>query len=101
MTPTVNSQWQIGGSNLISWSTEANFSGEIDLLDGKTGNVIGVILSETGPHQTSYSWDAREYELSRYSPLKKEVTPGTYKIRIRFDGNNLPPIISSAITITN
>jgi hypothetical protein len=27
--------------------------------------------------------------------------PGTYEIRLKFDGNNLPPITSPVITITN
>jgi hypothetical protein len=101
ITPVAGDQWKIGVTNSISWNNQANFTGEVDLLDAKTGTFIGVILSETGPHQTSYGWDTREYALDRYSPLKKEITPGSYKVRLRFDGNNLSPIISPAFTITN
>ena len=100
ITPAANAQWKIGTSNSISWDKAGNITGVIDLLDSK-GNYVGAILSETGSGQTSYSWDTREYSLSRYSPLKKELLAGTYKIRISFDGNNLPPIVSPAITITN
>ncbi|MGH8101989.1 MAG: hypothetical protein ACREIW_11880, partial [Chthoniobacterales bacterium] len=71
------------------------------LLDAKTGAFLGVILSESGPHQTSYAWDTRHYFLSRYSPLKKEIVPGMYKFKILFDGNNLSPIVSPAVTISN
>jgi len=100
ITPVSNDQWQIGITNPISWNNAANFTGEIDLLDG-SGNFVGVILSETGTNQTSYGWDTREYSLARYNPLKKEVVPGTYRIRLKFDGNNLPPITSPVITVTN
>lgn len=101
ITPVANDQWQIGATNPISWNPAGNFTGEIDLLDGTTHAFIGVILSQTGPQQTSYGWDTREYYLARYSPLAKEIVPGTYAIRIEFDGNNLPPIISPTFTIAN
>jgi hypothetical protein len=100
VTPVANAQWTIGGSNPITWDRAGTITGEIDLLDAK-GNFIGVILSESGTGQTSYSWNARDYELSRYSPLKKEVVPGTYKIRISFDGNNLASVTSPIVTINN
>ncbi|HVN26716.1 MAG TPA: hypothetical protein VMT99_03660 [Candidatus Paceibacterota bacterium] len=101
ITPVSGDEWKIGVTNPVSWTPEANFTGEIDLVDAKTGTVIGVILSETGPHQTSYGWNTREISLNRYSPLKKEVAAGTYKVRMKFDGNNLPTITSPTFTITN
>ncbi|HVM76874.1 MAG TPA: hypothetical protein VMU07_01850 [Candidatus Paceibacterota bacterium] len=100
IAPAANGQWKIGASNSISWDKAGNITGVIDLLDAK-GNFVGTILSETGTGQTSYSWDTREYALSRYSPLKKELVPGTYKIRLSFDGNNLPPLVSPVFTVTN
>ena len=75
ITPVVNDQWKIGAANPITWNPAGNFSGEIDLLDGKTHSFIGVILSETGPQQTSYDWNTREYSLARYNPLKRKL-PG-------------------------
>ena len=101
VTPVANDVWTIGASNPISWTNAANFTGEIDLLDAKTGKSIGVILSQTDPNQTSYAWNTREYSLSRYNALEKQVTPGTYQIELKFDGNNLPPVTSAVITITN
>lgn len=100
VTPSTGTTWQIGQSNLISWNNQANITGEIDLLDS-TGQLVGVITSNTGPQQTSYSWDTREVYLGRYSPVKKDVVPGTYLVRLKFDGNNLPDIATGAITITN
>ncbi len=100
ITPVVNDVWKIGVTNPISWNNAANFTGEIDLLDG-SGNFLGVILSQTGPDQTSYGWDTREYSLARYNPLKKEMVPGSYRIELKFDGNNLPPITGPVITVTN
>jgi hypothetical protein len=101
ITPVANDQWKIGASNSISWNPAGNFSGEIDLVDGTTHAFIGVIFSETGAQQTSYSWNTRQYALGRYSPLSKEVVPGSYAVSLKFDGNNLPTLISPTFTITN
>ena len=101
LTPIANNTWIIGQPNPIAWSNQADITGEIDLLDAQTKKLIGVINSETGPHQTSYSWDARSIYASRYSPIKKDVLPGTYSIRIKFDGNGLSSLVSGSITISN
>jgi len=100
ITPVSNDQWKFGQSNPISWNHEAGVTGEIDLLNAQTHALVGIVLSEIGPHQTSYSWDTRQIYLARYNPLKKDVTPGTYMIRIKFDGNNLPTLTSPAFTIS-
>lgn len=101
LTPISNNVWTIGGTNSIAWDTSAGVTGEIDLVNATTKAFIGVILSETGPNQTSYSWDARSIYLARYSADKKDVVPGIYSIRIRFDGNGLGDLVSGPITITN
>ncbi len=101
MTPISGNVWTIGGQNPIAWSAPAGITGEIDLVNAATKQFIGVILSETGPNQTSYSWDARSIYLARYSPDQKDVVPGTYAIRIHFDGNGLGDLVSGPITITN
>ena len=101
ITPISGNVWTIGGQNSIAWSAPANITGEIDLVNAATKEFVGVILSETGPNQTSYSWDARSIYLARYSPDQKDVVPGTYAIRIHFDGNGLGDLVSSPITITN
>jgi len=101
LTPISGNVWTIGGTNSIAWDNFANITGEIDLVNANTKVFIGVILSETGSHQTSYSWDARSIYLSRYGADKKDVVPGTYSIRIHFDGNGLGSLVSGPITITN
>jgi len=61
-------------------------TGEIDLVNASTKQFIGIILAETGPKQTSYTWNAEQVYLGRYSADEKAVIPGTYSIRIHFDG---------------
>jgi hypothetical protein len=99
--PVKNATWKIATPNIISWSKAGNFSGDIYLVDAKTKAFVGVILPQTGPQQTYYEWNTRDIFLDRTSPLKKTVLPGTYLVKIAFDGNNLPIIASPAITITN
>jgi hypothetical protein len=101
LTPVANNIWKIGTSNPIAWDNAANVTGEIDLVNAKTKSFIGVILSETGPRQTSYSWNTREISRARYSADKKDVVTGVYSIRIKFDGNGLGDLVSGPITITN
>jgi hypothetical protein len=101
LTPIANNTWTIGQPNPIAWSAAAGISGEIDLVDATTKQFIGVIISNIGPDQTSYIWDARAIYLGRYSADKKDVVPGTYSIRIHFDGNGLSDLVSGPITISN
>lgn len=101
MTPISDSVWKIGGANSITWDTPAGITGEIDLVNTNTEAFVGVILSETGPNQTSYSWDARSIYLARYSADKKDIVPGTYSIVLHFDGNGLGDLVSPPVTITN
>lgn len=98
--PTSASVWKIATQNIISWTKEANVSGYIYLVDATTKNTLGVINPSTGPHQTSYTWNTRDILLSRTNPLGKTVTPGTYIIKISFDGNNLPVVSSPTFTIS-
>jgi hypothetical protein len=101
LTPISNNVWTIGQSNPIAWDNAADVTGEIDLVNATTKAFVGVILSETGPKQTSYSWNARSIYLGRYSADEVDVVPGTYSIRIHFDGNGLGDLVSGPITITN
>jgi hypothetical protein len=99
VTPVPGDTWKIATTNPIQWSREAGVTGQIELLNASTKNLVGVILNEIGTHQTSYSWNTRDIYLSRTSPSKTTVTPGRYLIKISFDGNNLSPITSQPITI--
>jgi hypothetical protein len=101
ITPISNNTWTIGQPNPIAWDHPAGVTGEIELVNAVTKAFVGVILSQTGPNQTSYSWDARSIYLSRYGANELDVVPGTYSIRIHFDGNGLGDLVSGPITITN
>jgi hypothetical protein len=101
LTPITGNVWTVGKANPIAWDKAAQTTGEIDLVNASTKKFVGIILAETGPKQTSYTWDAREIYLGRYSADEKAVAPGIYSIRIHFDGNNLGDLISGPITITN
>lgn len=99
VTPIPGETWTLTANNIIQWSREAGVTGQIELLDAATKNMAGVIIPQTGPHQTSYQWNTRDLLLSRTNPLKTTVVPGRYLIRISFDGNNLSPITSQPIII--
>ena len=99
LTPIANNVWTRGEPNPIAWDNAPKITGEIDLVNAVTKKIIGVVLSNTGTNQTSYIWDARSIYRARYSADKKDVVPGTYSIRIHFDGNNLGDLISGPITI--
>jgi hypothetical protein len=101
ITPVAGDVWKIGTQNPISWNTPGEISGDIYLVDAKTNAFVGVILPEVGPNQTAYSWNTRDVLLDRTDPLKKDVIPGTYIIKIVFDRNNIPVITSPKFTITN
>jgi hypothetical protein len=101
ITPISNNVWTIGGSNPIVWNNPAEITGEIDLVNATTKAFIGVITSNIGAKQTSYNWNARSIFLGRYSADQKDVVPGVYSIRIKFDGNGLGDLVSGPITITN
>ena len=101
VTPIKADIWKIGTQNLISWNKAGNFSGSLSLINASTGAFVGTILPEIGPQQTSYAWNTRDLMLTRTDPLKKDVVPGVYEVRIAYDGNNIKPVTSPAFTITN
>lgn len=100
LTPISGNVWTQGGANPIAWDNPAGVTGEIELVDAVTKTPIGIILAETGPNQTSYTWGAQEVYRGRYSADEMAVVPGTYSILIHFDGNGLGDLISGPITIT-
>ncbi len=101
ISPAPNTTWVIKQQNTIAWSNSAKVTGQIDLINATTKTLVGVILSQTGPDQMSYTWDARSVYLSRNSPSMKDVLPGSYLIRVSFDGNGLGSIMNGPVTIIN
>ena len=100
VTPIAGQTWIIAQQNTIEWSRAGGVSGQIDLLDASTKALVGVIIPQTGMNQSSYAWNTRDIFLSRTSPLKKNVVPGTYVIRVAWDGNRLSSITSQPIVIS-
>jgi hypothetical protein len=99
ITPVPNDVWVAETQNPIQWSKAPGVSGQIELLSATTSQLVGVILNEIGPAQTSYTWNTRDLLQSRTSPIKFTVVPGRYLIRLSFDGNDLPSITSAPLTI--
>ncbi len=98
-SPVGGEAWVIGTQHLISWSMDAGVTGGIYLVDAATDNTVGWITSSNAPHQTSYTWGTSEVYLSRGSPVKKNIGPGIYIIRIRFDAPNRPDSVSKSFSI--
>ena len=90
VSPTAGEKWVIGQNNTIKWSKEGGFKGFIYLADAATKEIVGWINSETGPHQTSYTWNAQDLFISRYNPNKKTVGAGSYIIGVGFESKEQP-----------
>lgn len=84
-SPLGGAQWVIGPLHTISWSKAAGEKGAIYLVDAVSKATVGVIDSETGPSQTSFSWDTQNLYANRYGGLVKKVTRGSYIVKIVFD----------------
>lgn len=101
ITPVPGVTWTITQDNVISWQKAAGTTGQIELLDASTMALVGVILPQVGPNQSSYTWNTRDLLLSRTNPEKTTVTAGRYIIRIAFDSPDFAPITSQPINISN
>ena len=98
VSPLANEEWVIGRLHTIKWSPEAEVTGGIYLVNANTKQVIGWIISELGPRQTSYNWDTRLVFLGRYGGVKQEIGVGGYYLVIKFD-NNLGEVKSGPISV--
>jgi plastocyanin len=99
IAPAQNAQWIFGQHNTIQWNEAANITGAIYLADAATGKTIGWILQETGPNQTSFSWNTRDLLLSRTSPSGITVSAGTYVVKVMFDSPQDPTLTSAPFSI--
>ncbi|MBI2033567.1 MAG: hypothetical protein HYT13_00495 [Candidatus Liptonbacteria bacterium] len=86
ISPSEGAEWVVNENHVIAWSKEAGLSGGIYIVDASTKAVIGWVLSNTAPSQTSYTWDTRDLFLNRGSGLKKGISAGKYILKIKFDG---------------
>jgi plastocyanin len=99
ISPAASDKWVLGQSHTIQWSKEAGVTGSIYLVNAADGTTVGWINSEINVHQTYYSWNSGEVSLARYSPAKKNIPPGQYVIKIKFDNKVQPEIKSAAFSI--
>lgn len=97
--PATGEKFVIGQNNLIQWSKEAGVAGSIYLVNNTDKSTVGWITSGVGVHQTSYTWNTRDVFLSLANPSKKDITPGTYIIKLKFDSARLADISSAPFQI--
>lgn len=97
LSPLPGAEWVFGHLNEIKWSREVGLNGSMYLLDPITKVVIGWITPNVGPHQTSLVWDTKSLALSRTNPQKKDIAPGLYILRVKFDGP--APTLESSLSI--
>lgn len=99
LSPASSAQLVLGENNTIQWNRAANITGGIYIVNAADGSTVGWILGQTGPQQTSYSWNTRDIFAGRTDPAKKDITLGTYIIKIMFDSPQDPTITSGAFSI--
>ena len=97
-SPVAGEEWVIDNLHSIKWNTEAGVSGGIYLINDDTKKIVGWIISELGPRQTSYNWDTRFVFVGRYGGVKQEIGVGNYYLAIKFD-SNLGEIRTGTISI--
>lgn len=100
VSPKGGERWLIGENHIISWTSPAQITGEVTLIQSETKKVVGWINSTTGANQTSFDWDARYVSITRNGVIRQEVAPGNYLVRIKFDNAVDPVLTSGIVTIT-
>ncbi|HUZ92881.1 MAG TPA: hypothetical protein VNG29_02685 [Candidatus Paceibacterota bacterium] len=84
--PVTGDKWVTGTNNVIRWSKAAGIAGGLYLANASDGSLVGWIIQQLNPTDTSYQWDTRNVFVSRTSPASKAVTAGNYIIKALFDG---------------
>ncbi len=90
VTPALGEIWALGKLHSVRWSHEGGSSGAIALLDASSKIVIGWITPELSSQQVVYSWDTASVALGRKDPQKKNISAGTYIVKVVFDGSRSP-----------
>ena len=98
-SPSENALWLIGVEHTISWDKAGASVGRIALINAATGAIAGWVSENVASVQTSLSWNTRDLFITRTSPLKKDVIPGNYFLKIFFVSPNTLPIVSSPFFI--
>ncbi len=93
--PLLNDQLVIKEGYDIAWSKAPGRAGYITLASALDKKPVGVITSNTDANQTFYRWDGHYVFVGRYSPVRKEVTSGSYFLTFIPDGPGAPSFSSS------
>lgn len=99
VSPLKGDKWALGVTHTIRWSSAAMSAGQIYLVSASTGNTIGWINPGTGTDQTSFDWTTKDVSISRTNPSRKDVAPGDYIIKIKFDNKTIPEITSGVFSV--
>lgn len=98
-SPKASDIWAVGTLHTISWANYAGVTGGIYLVDMKTGTTFGWITSNLDAQQVYFDWDTSSVFTTRGGGLKKNLTVGTYEVRIKFDTANRPESVSPVFSI--
>jgi hypothetical protein len=82
----------------ILWNKAGGQKGSLSVYDATNNTLVGWIISETQAEQTTFTWNTTSAAISRYGGNRKDLAPGTYIIRLTFDGN-LPTVTSQPFTL--
>ncbi len=99
IAPVSGAKWVFGENNIIQWSKEIGFAGELYLVNASDKSIAGWIITETGIHQTSYAWNTRDIYVSKTDPSKKTVATGDYLVKAVFNTNPKIEITSAPFSI--
>lgn len=96
--PQGGAAWIIGEQHTISWTPSSGFNGGIALID-EQGATAGWINSNTDVRQTSFQWDTKTVFLSRGAPTKKDISAGTYRLKLVFDGGGVREVMGPTFSV--
>ncbi|OGY99569.1 MAG: hypothetical protein A2945_02905 [Candidatus Liptonbacteria bacterium RIFCSPLOWO2_01_FULL_52_25] len=85
--PPAGAKWIFSKNNIIQWSKEVGFKGEIYLVNAADNSIAGWILQETGIRQTSYTWNTRDVYVGATNPSKTTIAKGDYVVVLKFNTN--------------
>jgi len=86
LIPSAGESWTLGKSHEIRWNKNSGTPGSIALVNAATDSIVGWIAPSITAREVAYNWDTSGVQLTQTNPAKKNVTPGTYYIRIIFSG---------------
>ncbi|MEY4731610.1 MAG: hypothetical protein RL681_556 [Candidatus Parcubacteria bacterium] len=84
--PAAGDTWAMNGKHLIAWNREGNVPGGLYLVDEATGKMAGWIVPFTAASQTSVAWDTRDVAIDRTGGTRKNLSAGTYSLRLMLTG---------------